>query len=46
VVARLYERGADEEQVGLVLGISDRSAVRGLFPRSRPNMARLVDELI
>ena len=46
VVARLYERGADEEQVGLVLGISDRSAVRGLFPRSRPTMARLVDELI
>ena len=46
VVARLYERGADEEQVGLVLGISDRSAVRGLFPRSRPTMARLVNELI
>jgi integrase len=46
VVARLYERGADEEQVGLVLGISDRSAVRGLFPRSRPTMARLVDELV
>ena len=46
VVARLYERGADEEQVGLVLGISDRSAVRGLFPRARPTMARLVDELI
>ncbi|MES2100701.1 MAG: site-specific integrase [Pseudomonadota bacterium] len=33
VVAHLYERGADEEQVGLVLGISDRSAVRGSFPR-------------
>ena len=46
VVARLYERGADEEQVGLVLGISDRSAVRGLFPRSRPTMARLVNELV
>lgn len=46
VVARLYERGADEEQVGLVLGISDRSAVRGLFPRCRPTMARLVDELL
>ena len=46
VVARLYERGADEEQVGLVLGIGDRSAVRGLFPRARPTMARLVDDLI
>ena len=46
VVARLYERGADEAQVGLVLGISDRSAVRGLFPRSLPTMARLVNELI
>lgn len=46
VVARLYERGADEEQVGFVLGISDRSAVRGLFPRARPTMARLVNELI
>ena len=46
VVARLYERGADEEQVGLVLGISDRSAVRGLLPRSRPTMAQLVDDLV
>ena len=46
VVARLYGRGADEEQVGLVLGISDRSAVRELFPRSRATMASLVDELI
>ncbi len=46
VVARLYDRGADEEQVGLVLGISDRSAVRELFPRSRATMASLVDELI
>ena len=46
VVARLYERGADEVQVGLVLGIRDRSAVRGLFPRARPTMVRLVDELI
>lgn len=46
VVARLYDRGADEEQVGLVLGISDRSAVRELFPRSRATMASLVDELV
>ena len=46
VVARLYDRGADEEQVGLVLGISDRSAVRDLFPRARPTMTSLVAELI
>jgi integrase len=46
VAARLYERGADEEQVGQVLGISNRSAVRGLFPRTRPTMARLVNDLV
>jgi integrase len=46
LVARLYGRGADEEQIGLVLGISDPSAVRELFPRSRATMASLVDELI
>jgi integrase len=46
VVARLYDRGADEEQVGLVLGISDRSAVREQFPRARPSMTTLVQELV
>ena len=46
VAARLYARGADEEQVGLLPGISDRSAVRELFPRPRPLLAQLVDELI
>jgi integrase len=46
VVARLYDRGADEEQVGLMLGISDRSAVRELFPRTRRDMVELVAELI
>lgn len=46
VVSRLYDRGADEEQVGLVLGISDRSSVRELFPRSRATMASLVEELV
>ncbi|MFZ5506822.1 MAG: site-specific integrase [Pseudomonadota bacterium] len=46
VVARLYDRGADEEQVGLVLGISERSAVREQFPRVRPSMASLVHELV
>jgi integrase len=46
VVARLYERGADEEQIGIVLGIKERSSVRELFPRARPSMASLVEDLI
>ena len=46
VVARLYGRGADEEQIGLVLGINDRGAVREMFPRCRPTIAQLVDELV
>lgn len=46
VAARLYERGADEEQVGLLLGISGRSAVRELFRKRRPSMADLVRELV
>lgn len=46
VAARLYERGADEEQVGLLLGINGRSAVRELFPKHRPAMSELVRELV
>lgn len=46
VVSRLYERGADEDQVGLLLGISERSAVRELLPRKKPTIAALVNELI
>lgn len=46
VVARLYDRGADEDQVGMVLGISERSAVREQFPRTRPSMTSLVQELV
>lgn len=30
----------------LVLGISDRSAVREQFPRIRPSMVTLVQELV
>lgn len=36
VVSRLYERGADEAQVGLLLGLSERSAVRALLRRGVP----------
>jgi hypothetical protein len=55
-VARLYDRGADEDQVGAVLGIGERRAVREQFPRARPTaadrgrprptIARLVQELV
>jgi integrase len=45
-VARLYDRGADEDQVGAVLGIGERRAVREQFPRTRPTIARLVQELV
>lgn len=46
VASRLYERGADEDQVGLLLGISERSAVRALLSRPKRTIAALVDELI
>ncbi len=46
LVSRLYERGADEDQVGLLLGISGRSAVRGSFPRPRPTVSELTRELV
>ena len=32
--------------IGLVLGISDRGALRELFPRTRPTIATLVEELV
>jgi len=46
LIARLYERGADEDQVGLLLGISERSAVRELLPKTRPSVAQLLEELV
>ena len=46
LVARLYQRGADEDQIGLLMGIGDRSAVRQQFPRPRLPISDLVDELL
>ncbi len=46
VAQRLYDRGAEDKQVGALLGIGQRSAVRSLLPRSRPTMAELVHELV
>ena len=39
-------RGADEDQVGVILGIADRSAVREQLPRPKPMLAELLDEVI
>lgn len=46
LASRLYERGADEEHVGLLLGIGARSAVRELFPRPRPTIPELMREVV
>jgi integrase len=44
LMSRMYARGADEEQVGLVLGIADRSAVREQLPRPRAPLRQLLDD--
>lgn len=46
VAHRLYARGADESQVGLLLGIADRSAVREQFPRRLPALDTLASDLV
>lgn len=46
VAARLYARGAQDKQIGLLLGIAQRSSVRQLFPRPQPTMAELAEELL
>lgn len=46
VMSRMYERGADEDQVGVILGIGERSAVRELLPRPKPTLAELLDQLV
>jgi integrase len=44
VACRLDARGADEEQIGLILGITEKQAVRELLPR-RPDMVELMTDL-
>jgi len=46
VADRLYARGADEAQVGLLLGISERAAVREMFPRRVPSLDELTEDLV
>lgn len=44
--AALRVGGGDEDQIGEVLGIGERRAVRGQFPHPRPPMAKLMQELV
>jgi integrase len=46
LVDRLYARGADEFQVGLLLGIAEISAVREQFPRRLPTLDALTRDLV
>jgi integrase len=46
LMSRMYARCADEDQVGVILGIADRSAVRELLPRPKPLLAELLDEVV
>lgn len=46
VAERLYARGADESQVGLLLGISELSSVRRQFPRRRYSLDELTRDLV
>ena len=46
LMSRMYARCADEDQVGVILGIADRYAVRELLPRPKPRLADLLDEVV
>lgn len=46
LIHRMYQRGADEEQVGEILGISKRSELRAYMQRPKPSFDELLDELI
>jgi hypothetical protein len=41
----IYARGADEAQIGLVLGISDRSAIREQKPRPREELVNVMQRV-
>lgn len=46
VAARLYARGANDEQVALLLGISKRSALRRMFARQTPSLDEIMHEFV
>ncbi|RJG00587.1 site-specific integrase [Noviherbaspirillum sedimenti] len=46
VANRLYERGAAEDQIGEILGISEKKSVRELLPRQRQPLQSVVRGLV
>ena len=46
VADRLYARGADDSQVGLLLGIAERCMVRKRFPRRPISLVELTSDLV
>jgi integrase len=46
VAARLFERGATEDQIGEVLGIGEMKAVRELLPKGRQTLPAVMRELV
>lgn len=46
VAIRMHERGASEAQIGDMVGISNRSAVRELLRRPRPRLDELMADLV
>ena len=46
VVARMLARGADEDQIGEVLGISALKSIRELLPSRRPTLKLIIRELV
>lgn len=46
VIYRMYERGADEEQVSVILGITKKSELRAHMQRPKPTFDELLDDIV
>lgn len=46
VAARMFRQGAREEQIGKILGISEKKTVRDLLPNRDPHLPSVVRELV
>lgn len=46
VATRMYERGAAEDQIGEILGISEKKSVRELLPKQRQSLQSVVRGLV
>lgn len=46
VATRMYERGAAEDQIGQILGISEKKSVRELLPKQRQPLQSVVRGLV